>query len=218
MLRRRGVGHGTRTFACAAGQATARPAPSGCIEAKFCNKICVGKLSPRSTQCTPLHSSVISFFLSKCLPNFCKISKISEIFRKFGKILAIFRKKCDLRAVQRSALCRSRRELSNAYLLAKFGFDTAENEPCQVERGGRFCKPSGAGGPEQRQTLEGSFSAVSKPNFASKYAFESSRRDLHNALLCTALQSQFFVKICQKSWQKSDKKLRLQSCAKECIV
>ena len=34
--------------------------------------------------------------------------------------------------MQRSALCRSRRELSNAYLLAKFGFDTAENEPFQV--------------------------------------------------------------------------------------
>ena len=34
--------------------------------------------------------------------------------------------------------------------------------------------------------LAGSFSAVSKPNFASKYAFESSRRDLHNALLCAA--------------------------------
>ena len=32
------------------------------------------------------------------------------------------------------------------------------------------------------QTLEGSFSAVQKPNFTSKYAFESSRRDLHNAL------------------------------------
>ena len=43
-----------------------------------------------------------------------------------------------------------------------------------------------------RQTLKGSFSAVSKPNFASKYAFESSRRDLHNALLCTVLSSQFF--------------------------
>ena len=27
---------------------------------------------------------------------------------------------------------RSRRKLSNAYLLAKFGFDTAENEPCKV--------------------------------------------------------------------------------------
>ena len=29
--------------------------------------------------------------------------------------------------MQRSVLCRSRRELSNAYFLAKFGFDTAEN-------------------------------------------------------------------------------------------
>ena len=38
----------------------------------------------------------------------------------------------DSKTVQRSALCRSRRELSNAYLLAKFGFDTAENEPCKV--------------------------------------------------------------------------------------
>ena len=34
--------------------------------------------------------------------------------------------------MQRSALCRSRRELSNAYFVAKFGLDTAENEPCQV--------------------------------------------------------------------------------------
>ena len=42
------------------------------------------------------------------------------------------------------------------------------------------------------QTLQGSFSAVSRPNFASKYAFESSRRDLQNALLCTALKSHFF--------------------------
>ena len=34
--------------------------------------------------------------------------------------------------MQRSALCRPRRELSNEYLLATFGFDTAENEPYQV--------------------------------------------------------------------------------------
>ena len=39
-------------------------------------------------------------------------------------------------------------------------------------------------------TLKGSFSAVSKPNFASKYALESSR--LHNALLCTVLNAQNF--------------------------
>ena len=37
-------------------------------------------------------------------------------------------------AGQRSALCRSRRELSNGYFLAKFRFDTAENEPCKVYR------------------------------------------------------------------------------------
>ena len=34
--------------------------------------------------------------------------------------------------MQRSALYRSRRELSNAYFLAKFGFDTEENELCKV--------------------------------------------------------------------------------------
>ena len=34
--------------------------------------------------------------------------------------------------MQRSALCRSRRELPNEYLLAKLRFDTAENEPCKV--------------------------------------------------------------------------------------
>ena len=38
---------------------------------------------------------------------------------------------------------------------------------------------------ESGQTLQGSFSAVSKPNFATKYSSKSSRRDLHNALLCT---------------------------------
>ena len=40
-----------------------------------------------------------------------------------------------------------------------------------------------------RQTLQGSFSAVSQSNIASKYSLESSRRDLHNALLCTVLES-----------------------------
>ena len=40
--------------------------------------------------------------------------------------------------MQRSALCRSRREFSNAYLLAKFGIETAENESsdvCRARRG-----------------------------------------------------------------------------------
>ena len=33
---------------------------NGCIEAKICNKICVGTLSPRSTQSTPLYRSLIA--------------------------------------------------------------------------------------------------------------------------------------------------------------
>merc|ERR1712159_588803 len=40
----------------------------------------------------------------------------------------------ESKTVKRSALCRSRRELSNEYLLAKIGFDTAENEPCEVHK------------------------------------------------------------------------------------
>ena len=43
-----------------------------------------------------------------------------------------WRKNWDWRTVQRSALCRSRRELSNEYLLAKIGVDTAENEPLEI--------------------------------------------------------------------------------------
>ena len=39
------------------------------------------------------------------------------------------------------------------------------------------------------QILEGLFSAVSKPMFASKFSLESSRRDLHNAVLRTVLES-----------------------------
>ena len=38
------------------------------------------------------------------------------------------------------------------------------------------------------QTLQGSFSAVSKPTFATKYAFESFRRDLRSTFFRTALK------------------------------
>ena len=66
-----------------------------------------------------------------------------------------------------------------------------------------------AGQPAAEETLQGSFPAVSKRNFASKYAFESSRRDLHNALLCTALKSHFFpenARILSKNYEFFQKK------------
>ena len=54
-----------------------------------------------------------------------KQQKIQQFLTKILRLESGF----DSKAVQRSALCRSRRELSNEYLLAKFGLDTAENEP-----------------------------------------------------------------------------------------
>ena len=146
--------------------------------------------------------------------------------------------------------------LSNAYFLAKFRFDTAENEPAKNQQNLNFTKfanfanlprspfasdvfyarcrgrlagvPRAGGGARRsdarlevaeaygvltflRQTLQGSFSAVSKRNFASKYALESSRRDLHNAFLCTALKSHIFLKVCQ-NFAKSCK--NFQKCTK----
>ena len=47
------------------------------------------------------------------------------------------------KVVQRRVLCRSRREVSNAYFLAKFGFDTAENEPSKVRGRRPRHRPSG---------------------------------------------------------------------------
>jgi len=64
-----------------------------------------------------------------CNINFCKKS---AIFQQF--LTKILRLENGSKTVQRSALCRSRRELSNEYLLAKFGFDRAENEPEKVRK------------------------------------------------------------------------------------
>ena len=46
----------------------------GCIDADFCKYILVGKLSPRSTQCTPLHRSLISIFSSKIANFFLRLN------------------------------------------------------------------------------------------------------------------------------------------------
>ena len=63
----------------------------------------------------------------------CLLASRFLVFFLFGVVLArpFFPhfSPVDSETVQRSALCRSRRELSNEYLLAKFALDTAENEP-----------------------------------------------------------------------------------------
>jgi hypothetical protein len=48
------------------------------------------------------------------------LAKFAKFWKKAAKKSAIFDENFEIR---------SRRELSNEYLLAKFGFDRAENEP-----------------------------------------------------------------------------------------
>ena len=86
-------------------------------------------------------------------------------------------------------------ELVSSRLGHSVEFDVAvvpEREPTQTAEGKhddevrRHAVDLGNLYAESGQTLQGSFSAVSKQNFARNYSLESSRRDLHNALLCTA--------------------------------
>ena len=65
--------------------------------------------------------------IQQLLANFATFCKNQQKIQKF--LTKKLRLENPTRRVQRSALCRSRRELSNEYLLAKFGFDKAENEP-----------------------------------------------------------------------------------------
>ena len=56
-------------------------------------------------------------------------AKISKNPKKFGEILLRF---LDSKGAKVPESCRSRKILQNEYLLAKFGADTAENEPSKV--------------------------------------------------------------------------------------
>ena len=58
---------------------------------------------------------------------FCKI--LPKNAKKFDEN---FLKYCGLSGAKACKSCRSRQELSNEYVLAKFGVDTAENEPDKV--------------------------------------------------------------------------------------
>ena len=83
----------------------------------------------------------------KTLEEKCKFDAENEKNRKFiihsrKNVDDFWLKFWDRRTVRRSALRRSRRELSNEYLLTKFGFDTAENEPPKVWGGEGSQRPS----------------------------------------------------------------------------
>ena len=104
----------------------------GCIGSDFCKNICVLQHFSKSTR----FSSWNFWNLTK----FCKFFDICKIFAEFSQKLLIFktdflRKFWDCSGAKVCKSCRAWKMLSNAYFLAKFRFDTAENEPFA-----KFCK------------------------------------------------------------------------------
>ena len=83
---------------------SARASDLGCIETKICKYICVGKLSPRSKKCTPLHRFLSSHLFLKIsekianfLPNFARFNKFSLEFVDFrADFYRNFTKSCRL--------------------------------------------------------------------------------------------------------------------------
>ena len=132
-----------------------------CIDAKFCKKICVGKLVTRSTRFTCFCTAQTSIFQKFFVKNFRIVWQTFAKFRYFWILFNCFflrfwwklfeltkycrglpknankfkenlRKYWGLSGAKACKSCRSRHELSNAYLLARFGVDTAENESLKV--------------------------------------------------------------------------------------
>ena len=99
-------------------------------------------------------------------------------------------------------MCRSRRELSNAYLLPKFGLDTAENEPCKVcpiERAAVYSRPTRTTprrGPAARPRAGSSPGRpTARPSDAANSSFSSQDDELTN-LWCQCKVMSFFRKMC----------------------
>ena len=111
---------------------------------------------------TKLDRARSRLYRSQILQENMRLKALAEIYtmHSFAQLCNLnffvkFDRKRHCRTVQNSELCRSRRELSNAYLLGKFCFDTAENEPCQIcHKGHKYrvcheghkvprCRPSG---------------------------------------------------------------------------
>ena len=103
----------------------------GCIGTDFCKKIVVLQHFSKSTRLASWN------FWNNYLANVCKFCDICKNFAEFSQKLLIFqtdflRKFWDCSGAKGCKSCRAWKMLSNAYFLAKFRFDTAENEPAKI--------------------------------------------------------------------------------------
>ena len=97
----------------------------GCIKTKFCKKICVWQHFSSSTRFASFCTAAISKFSQKIG---LKNQQFSWKFNKNSANVAKFAKFCQISKISAWESGRFWKMLQNAYLLAKIGADTAENE------------------------------------------------------------------------------------------
>ena len=109
----------------------------------------VGRDGPTpSKRCVKFTHRFLATFCDESAASFNREKMLAILTQKLRFIFSMFifvhfsTQTDPTRTVQRSALCKSRRELSNEYLLANIGVDAAENEPRKVWRIGVKSAPS----------------------------------------------------------------------------
>ena len=114
-------------------------------------------------------------------------------------------------------MCRSRRELSNEYLPAKFRFDTAENEPCQVLQ----IVPAPASQPRTQPPFESTFGLYTAPGLSRQRNMfccclprNTCRRvepipGLYIACICRSEFAKFANHVVAKFWRARSRRRRV---------
>ena len=109
----------------------------GCIGADLCKWIRVLQHVPNYTRCSSWNFWKLTMF--------CRFCNICKNFAEFSQKLLIFQTNfllkfwdCSGAKVRKS--CKAWKMLSSAYFLAKFRFDTAENEPAKNLQNSEFCQ------------------------------------------------------------------------------
>ena len=103
--------------------------------------------------CREIRTNFHQNFAEKMQNSTQKMKEIGKSLFIRQKMLTLFGWNQDLSGAKVRKSCRSRQELSNEYLLAKIGVDTAENEPLKVWRKIQFIIHSPPYSSEVRRAL-----------------------------------------------------------------
>ena len=128
-----------------------------------------------------------------------ELNKLFNLFKNDKIVTTFLLKFWDLSGAKVWKSCRSRKSWKNEYLVAIVAVDTAENGPPKVWRNWIIYSVVSLAtlhppAPLFGETLEGSFSAVPTPSFATKYSFCNIFRDLIDLSTFAPLRIQNFSK------------------------